>query len=203
LITRLPERGQHRSALDLGCGSGAFLGRLSAVGYDVLHGVDADLSQATVAGVRYHQAGLQDADLGLADLRFGLVTAIEVVEHLTNLDRFLTHVRDHLADGGAFLMTTPNVHSLTSRIRFALLDRLAQFDDRGDPTHVTPIVLTCLARALASKGLVIRRTWTYPERHGGLASRRTTAALARLGRLLLPDPLPGDVLCLEIRRAHT
>ena len=115
--------------LDLGCGSGAWLARLGRHGFTDLRGVDNGSMVPMEAGNGYicSQADLDNPDLGLGDAKFGLITAIEVLEHMENPGHLLGHVRRHLAADGYFLLTTPNVHSVRARVRFAVSGKARGF----------------------------------------------------------------------------
>ena len=206
LTRRIPDLSADTPILDLGCGSGAWLSRLASLGFTNLHGVDnrSFVSLPISGAVKYASADIDKAaDLGLGEGRFGLITAIEVLEHLENPGHFLSHVSRHLADDGYFLMTTPNVHSLRARVRFAVSGKLAQFDRthvEAEPTHIYPVFITCLERLLLRYGLEIAQRWTYPLRAGSgsrFGARLVTMACA----WLFPDQYPGDILCILIQRA--
>lgn len=198
LFHRLPQVDKTAGVLDIGCGTGAWLQRLANAGYSSLHGIDLDTRHFQAAGATCSHANLDSDDLGLGQRRFGLITAIELVEHLECPGRLFQHVSKHLEPGGTFLMTTPNVHSLLARLRFFVTGELQQFDRYGDPTHINPIYLPCLERTLARHGLFLENRSTYPPRAGGLNSKWTSVFAARLARAFADDPLPGDILCVTI-----
>jgi SAM-dependent methyltransferase len=183
--------------LDLGCGTGAWIERLADEGFSDLTGVDADGAQFGATRARLLVADLNRDDLNIPSAHFGLITAIEVLEHLENPGHFFGLIKRHLAPDGTCLLTTPNVHSLNCRLRFFLTGRLPAFDDKGEPTHINPVVLTCLERVLVGHGLEIRIRWTHPERSTTTFSREVRLASAA-ARLVVRDPLPGDTLCLQI-----
>jgi len=183
--------------LDLGCGSGAWLARLSRLGFTQLHGVDAGAAPG-VAGIHFERRNLDHENPDLGE-RFGLITAIEVIEHLENTGRLLAFVARHLRNDGVALITTPNVHSLTCRCRLLLTGRLASFDAKGDPTHIAPQFLPCFEKTASRHGLAIADAWSYPPR-GSLIFGRAVRMLAAVLRTGIADPLPGDTLCLRIRR---
>jgi hypothetical protein len=60
------------------------------------------------------------------------------------------------------VFTTPNLHSAQAKLLFALGDRLKQFDAKGDPTHITPIVLFPFTRLLNRHGLTVLESWGFP-----------------------------------------
>lgn len=200
LVRHLPPLDKDGAVLDVGCGTGAWLERLRRHGFHNLYGIDADLSQVGSAGAKVFQMDLDKDDLHLGGLQFHLITAIEVIEHIENTGRLLGLVESHLADDGVFLLTTPNIHSLHSRLRFLLKGELQFFDDKADRTHIKPFVLTGLRRMLAKHALGIRQSWSFPERGGSIASRRSLRLVSRVFGWVLPNPMPGDILCLLIER---
>lgn len=200
LSMSLPAINYDSPILDLGCGTGAWLGRLANMGYKNIHGVDQDISQFGCAASSHSQANFDQDDLGIGDSKFKLITAIELIEHLENPGRFFAHVRNCLASDGYFLLTTPNIHSALSRFRFMIKGDFYHFDRHGDPTHIYPIYLTAIRRILDRHGLLIVRQWTYPLKHAGSGSRWHTRCAGRIFSLLLPDYLPGDILCLLIKK---
>jgi len=183
--------------LDLGCGSGAWLARLRSRGYEDLWGIDAG-AQPQVKGLSFIQANL-DYDRPRIEKRFGLITLIEVIEHLENPGAALRLISEHLSNDGVALITSPNIHSLRSRLKFMLTGQLASFDEKGDPTHITPVLLSGICKVAAHFGLTIERCWTYPLRKSLIFGAPIRSAAAML-RLVAPDPLPGDTLCLRLNR---
>jgi 2-polyprenyl-3-methyl-5-hydroxy-6-metoxy-1,4-benzoquinol methylase len=189
--------------LDIGSGTGAWLDRLAAFGFRSLHGVDRDIDQFATKRATYSEANLDTApDLGLGDRKFGLVTAIEVIEHLENPGRLFFHVARHLSDDGLFIMTTPNIHSVLCRFRFLLTGKLKQFDSKGDPTHIYPVLLTSLHKVLPRYRLAIIDKWPYPANGGSITSRPIVKVAAGVLGRILPNDDPGDVLCLLVQKDH-
>ncbi|MDX2097117.1 MAG: class I SAM-dependent methyltransferase [Leptolyngbyaceae cyanobacterium bins.59] len=199
LIPSLPVLPFDAPILDIGCGTGAWLERLATQGFTHLHGIDQDVAQFQTRKATCSQANLDFDDLGLGDRPFQLITAIEVLEHLENPGRLFYHVQKSLAPDGWLLITTPNIHSIDCRMRFLLTGRLKSFDEKGDPTHIYPVLLNALDRVLPRYSLEIARRWGFPE-NGSLISRPSTILLAAILKRFLPDPTPGDTLCLLIRK---
>jgi len=208
-VLQLSEVDHETSVLDIGCGSGAWLARLARQGFKRLHGVDNQsfttfpLAEEARASFSCSHADLNnDPDLGLGSARFGLITAIEVIEHMHNPGRFLGHAARHLDDNGYFLITTPNLHSVRARIRFALTGKLQGFDPTDAPaelTHLYPVFLTCLDRLLARYQLETVERWTFPPRKGA-ETRLTRRLAADVLEMMLPNQYPGDILCVLVRR---
>jgi hypothetical protein len=143
---------------------------------------------------------LDTGDLDLGDKKFGLITAIEVIEHLENPGWFFSSVAKYLEDDGYFIMTTPNIHSVLCRFRFLLTGKLKQFDEKGDPTHIYPVLLTALERVLRRYQMGIVKKWSYPADGGSITSRPVLKIAAAILGAILPNPDPGDVLCLLIQK---
>ncbi len=203
LIARLPALDPMTRVLDLGCGEGAWLARLRDKGFAHLIGVDRDRAPDPLPGVEIYHIDLETVELAdpLAPSAFDLITSIEVIEHIANLGRFLTLLAGVLAPRGRILLTTPNTASLMTRLRLCATGRLRQFDQHGDQTHVTPIFLDPFRRLLLRHGLAITELWTYPEGAAIHGSRRLSRLTASLLGLLLPDPYPGDILCLWLKHS--
>jgi SAM-dependent methyltransferase len=198
LMAHLPALPRDAQILDIGCGSGAWLDRLAGAGFSNLHGIDQDIEQFRCQRATCSRANLDHDNLSLGARRFDLITAIELVEHLENPGRLYKHIGDHLAPGGFALVTTPNIHSLVSRLRHLLTGRLGQFDDKGDPTHLAPVLLLGLERILPRYGLKIVKRWGHPER-GSVAYRKPLVFAATILGRFLSDELPGDGMCVLIQ----
>lgn len=181
--------------LDLGCGSGAWLNRLHDIGFNDLTG--ADMNPPNLSFAKVMRANLDTGPLAI-EKRFGLITSIEVIEHLENVGALLATIANGLDPQGRAIVTTPNIHSLRSRVRFMLTGKLPSFDEKGEPTHIAPIWLPALRKIAARYGLEITDACTYPERDT-LTFGKPVRAVAAIARLVAPDDLPGDSLCIELR----
>jgi 2-polyprenyl-3-methyl-5-hydroxy-6-metoxy-1,4-benzoquinol methylase len=126
-------------ALDLGAGEGAFSQRLIDEGFQV------NAAEFEVGRFRA-DAPCQNIDLNM-DFRqkwgeaFDLVVAIEILEHLHNPRHFIANCLGLLKNDGHLLVTSPNVESWLSRIRFLRDGRFLWFDesDYYSYGHLTPI----------------------------------------------------------------
>lgn len=200
---QLLETKPHAAILDLGCGTGALLHRLKALGYSNLTGIDI-APPADVAGISFHSADLDDPRLPLPSGSIELVTAIEIVEHLENLGAVLRELRRVLATGGQMLITTPNLHSVEARVRMLATGRLKQFDEIGDPTHISPIYLFPFTRLLARHGFAVTSHWGFPQGGHSPTSRPSLRLLASLAKAMgLQGSPAGDQLCLLVKPCDT
>jgi SAM-dependent methyltransferase len=193
-----PTLGLESPILDLGCGSGAWLHRLHSRGFQNLTGTDIDASQVRAGIGEIFQVDLDAAFWALPKRRYTLITAIEVIEHLSNIGTFLENVAQLLSEDGVVLITTPNIHSIQARLRFLITGETGQFGVRGDQTHLFPVIIGTFPRLLARYGFELERAWGYPDNGSTLTSRALVNRVARVMRLWLPEPIPGDTLGMSI-----
>jgi len=137
-------------------------GRLSQVGGDPAESLvacDLDTSGFAVPGLTCCHVTWAGT-LPWPDGHFDVVYSIEVIEHLENPYAFAREVLRVLVPGGRLVITTPNIHNMTSRVRTLLCGYPTMFGivtfkkgDEGDWLgHVTPIVWTTLYACLHRAG---------------------------------------------------
>ncbi|WP_446217981.1 methyltransferase domain-containing protein [Micromonospora sp. IBHARD004] len=106
-----------RRLLDIGCGDGTYTMRLAGA-FEQIEAIDIQrdrlelfrerLATDPAAADKIAVRELSVSELDYPDRSFDLVTAIEVVEHVDDLDRALRQVHRVLTPGGRFALTTPN-----------------------------------------------------------------------------------------------
>src|SRR3954454_24353372 len=107
--SRTPLEG--KTALDVGCGAGLLAEPLARLGAK-LTGIDA--SPEVIAVAREHAAAMRlEIDYRVGDVQelqgqFDLVTAMEVIEHVTAPAAFVKALAARLAADGLLVMSTPN-----------------------------------------------------------------------------------------------
>jgi 2-polyprenyl-3-methyl-5-hydroxy-6-metoxy-1,4-benzoquinol methylase len=209
LTVVLPAVGVRRGAkaVDLGCGSGAFVQRLLTYGCDAM-GVDYIPPAVEADEIARHQrfeasAPFVSLDFNRADAadilgrgQFDVVTAIEVIEHLENPTAFLRTVAGLLKPTGVAVVTTPNVDCMPARVKFLLRGSLRMIDDGLDPTHITPIFVSLLRQHyVARAGLILKEQRFYPTSGWNyVASARSAFAYRAIAALLPGGPEKyGDI----------
>jgi 2-polyprenyl-3-methyl-5-hydroxy-6-metoxy-1,4-benzoquinol methylase len=122
LLGRLPfsNRGGV-SALDVGCGVGEFMSILQAVGFQT-EGIDGSREQMDAVcsrGLRGRVGNLEEA-LPYPKESFGLVTCLELIEHIARAEALLSEIHRILLPGGCLLISTPNFSFINNRIHYLL-----------------------------------------------------------------------------------
>jgi 2-polyprenyl-6-hydroxyphenyl methylase/3-demethylubiquinone-9 3-methyltransferase len=147
-----------KRALDVGCGAGLLCEPLARLGAEVT-GVDAAEENVEAAREHAKASGLaieyrwgDIAQLALAD--FDLVSAMEVIEHVSDKRAFLAALAERLKQGGLMILSTPN---RTVRSRLLLVEVSERLGSIPQGTHhwgdfVTPDELRDL---LAEAGLAM------------------------------------------------
>ncbi len=222
-VTDLPERattGQHAwllkqvlalrginansRVLDIGCGSGAWLRRLHDAGLSDLTGIDLRPGPNAVKYGRIVIGDIADTDGDVAlGGPFDLVTVIEVIEHVRDPELLISFAAQRMKSDGWIIVTTPNIYSLRARLRFLINRKLIWFEQpaNSEPDHTHPLVLESYSRNIFGRlGLTIERICSYPE-NGSDGTRWALRLATRAIATVIADPLPGDSLCLMLRRA--
>jgi SAM-dependent methyltransferase len=200
LINEILLRSTTTNVLDLGCGEGAWMQRLQSCGFGELVGIDWSADGRVSGNLTIRRGDIESDDLGLGNATFGLVSIIEVIEHMGNAGKLLSHASRHLADDGLVLLTTPNIHSLIQRLKFLITGRFTHFDHGSDPTHYQPLLLEAWRRMLPRYGLEVATVWTYPNSNRLDGIHQGWRYLAAMLQPLLRNELPGEVLCILLRR---
>ncbi len=100
--------------LDVGCGGGLLCEPLKRLGADIV-GVDAGQKNIAVAKIHAEKSGLeidyrnQDVEeLAKTDEKFDVVLAMEVIEHVADIEKFLVATKNCLKSGGLLFVATLN-----------------------------------------------------------------------------------------------
>jgi SAM-dependent methyltransferase len=159
-------------AIDLGAGSGLLALRMKALGWEVM-GADKNAS-GFGAELPFQEVDLNDAGFSkqLGEGQFSMVTAVEVIEHVEAPLSLLRNARRLLKPGGVAVITTPNVDSISARVKFLLTGKIRMMDETSEPTHISPVFWDLFQRQfLPIAGLKVREHHLHPA-NGYLGTRR-------------------------------
>jgi SAM-dependent methyltransferase len=131
---------QSATVLDFGCGEGAFSQRLIDAGM-IVDGVDINTSQTKAAHRKRYELDLNTADVSkLVDQKYDVVVAMEILEHIHNPWKYLNDCKSVLKDGGIIILSTPNISSFPSRLRFFMRGTLIAYEKTDlIHGHITPL----------------------------------------------------------------
>jgi len=146
-----------RRILEIGCGEGLFSEKIT--GAEERWGVEPNEAAASAAKGRLTRVInklFDEAKPDLPEQYFDLVICNDVIEHMTNHDKFLNEIKNYIAPGGVIVGSIPNVryHKNLFNVLFA---KDWEYTDSGilDRTHFRFFTEKSLRRSLSSAGFVI------------------------------------------------
>ena len=210
--------------LDAPSGEGAFALQMLELGHEVICG--------DIAPARFRLSGVECRQLDLNHVwpyetnSFDCVVSIEAVEHLENPWHLVREAGRVLKPGGTFILTTPNVLSMRSRLSYLLygypnyfhymVERDLRTNQEQRLDHINPVGFLELRHILARCGfgveqvvanrLLKRRSlvfsllrWIMSSR--GLSQVREDQAKAAVRGTLLSEPLLfGEILIVKAKK---
>lgn len=152
----IPEIHKEKNWLDLGCHQGQFVSLLIDKYNIKVTGIDdwnESLAKSNFFGqiqetssCRYFQRNLEiNFDI---DEKFDFISALEVVEHMIDTDKFLYNCWLHLNEGGHLILSTPNINSLRNRTIVPLGKYPTQMEYKNIIHHVRLYNVPCLKKHL-------------------------------------------------------
>lgn len=144
-------------ALDIGAGEGAFSRRLMDHGFKVT-AIELE-PERFQAGAKCLTLDLNREFHSALGQRFGLIVAMEIAEHLRDPRHLLEQCLAVLEPNGYLVMSSPNVESWLSRLRFLREGRFLWFDESAYHSvgHITPILTWQVAQICGEKNAELVR----------------------------------------------
>lgn len=188
--------------LELGCGDGRLLQELSR-DFEVT-GIDISEHAIARARERVPRAMLRVGDIAVCptEVRYDIVLALNVLEHLPDPEAVMLRVHEMLSEGGEFVFAVPNKHGLIGRALVGLMNLL-------DRTHISTYArdrwLELAAELKFREIRVLNATWFGPT-EAGLAKYLAPiliVVLYRQPKPVFPDDLtPGDEIDVAMALAR-
>lgn len=138
-------------ALDIGAGAGELTRLLLPISRRVIM-LDFYAPRTLPDGATFIQSDL-NREWPLEDDSVDFAFAIEVIEHVENPRHFVREVSRVLRPGGFGFLSTPNNHSLASKLTFLFRDQHRMFQDPSYPGHITALLQSDLLRVLTECAL--------------------------------------------------
>ena len=153
-----------KSLLDIGCGSGTFLGEAIKNNLQV-SGIDMSLTLVKYLKSRFRYE-IYHGDIITSKIghKYDIVTLNQVIEHFSRPRILIKRCNTLLNNGGLIYIATPNIASIVSKIR------KEKFDYVIPPEHLSYFNKKTLYNLLTSEGFKILEfgTWSYPVDLAGL-----------------------------------
>lgn len=108
-IKLINKYGKKGAILDIGCGTGHFLNACKQDGWGI-YGVEPDNSAKEIAREKTNTVIKQDVN-ELTDKKFDVITLWHVLEHISNLNEFITSISERLTKNGVIIVAVPNHRS--------------------------------------------------------------------------------------------
>jgi len=135
LLRLVPENGNGRRLLDVGCADG-YLSRLFAERGFSVTAIDAPGPRRAITdGIRYLEADL-DSGLPMSEGRFDFVVCADILEHLRDPDSFIRQIRSRIAEGGKLIASLPNSGNIYFRLNVLFGRFPAHESGLFDRTHL-------------------------------------------------------------------
>jgi 2-polyprenyl-3-methyl-5-hydroxy-6-metoxy-1,4-benzoquinol methylase len=144
---------------DLGCHHGQFLQLIGDVYGCKLVGMDDWDLKAAMPFVQFQYFAGDLADSKWADAispgKIKFLSALEVIEHMIDTDKFLETIYNKLENGGYVIFSTPNINSLRNRIMVPLGKYPVPLEYRNIIHHVRLFNVPVIRKFLAEKKFIV------------------------------------------------
>jgi 2-polyprenyl-3-methyl-5-hydroxy-6-metoxy-1,4-benzoquinol methylase len=212
IVKRVPpaERASVR-VLDVGAGAGALTQRILDLGFTHVTAWDLDPSHLTDLPTAAVEAVDLNEDFGARAAgsgTFGIVLAVEIIEHIENPYHFARQLKQLLAPDGFAVISTPNIESAASRIAFLRTGCPRWFGDYCYEYmgHISALTLFQLSKALERAGLqIVEKSSNLQDgmivRDPGPLSTYRAALTAALLYPLMQGSRDGDIHIVAVQHA--
>jgi len=101
--------------LDIGCGDGKFVEFANMNGFNAI-GYDINPERIKISKDFNNENTFDKLPNKFKNKKYDIITAWDVIEHVTNLTEFLEYIKDYLKDDGTLVLLTLNVDSYFYKI---------------------------------------------------------------------------------------
>ena len=152
---------QNLSLLDVGCGGGLIAEPMARLGFATT-GVDAGLENIKTAALHAQQSALSidyrcnsAEELAAESAQFDVVLALEIIEHVSNLDLFYDALVKLVKPGGLLILSTLNRTPKSYALGIIGAEMILRWVPRGTHRWEKFIKPSEMAAALSARGLQI------------------------------------------------
>ncbi|OCW58312.1 bifunctional 2-polyprenyl-6-hydroxyphenol methylase/3-demethylubiquinol 3-O-methyltransferase UbiG [Hoeflea olei] len=154
--------------LDIGCGGGLLCEPMARMGAEVL-GADASRTNIEVASIHARQSGVDvtyeavtSEELAARGEKFDVVLNMEVVEHVSDVDLFLSSCADMVKPGGLMFVATINRTLKAMALAIVGAEYVLRWLPRGTHQYERLVRPEEIERPLSASGMsIIHRTGVF------------------------------------------
>lgn len=196
----LREVGRGRRVLDLGC-LGGQISKLIKDQNNEVYGIEVNAKAAARAVDRGIRVKVFDLNEGIPfeDGFFDVVNAGEIIEHIYDTKFLFEEIHRVLKPNGLLLASTPNLNSLSNRIRVlrgGYLSLMGAFPDDHFGEHIRVFNEQKLRELCQHTGFRVVDVMGIPTLEGGSLAYRLLRPLVRVA------PQFGELLIIKARRSE-
>jgi SAM-dependent methyltransferase len=140
--------------LDVGCGAGTLMRAARGRGWEVVGTEVAERAAAAVEADGFDVRLGELDQLDLPEAGFDVVSMVEVLEHVEDIDGFLNAGAEKLRPGGVLYLTTPHARGISSRLLGASWSIVCP------PEHLQLFSVAGLREVIHRTGFAVRRVRT-------------------------------------------
>lgn len=173
--------GTNKIVLDLGCYDGRDSKKFIDQG-NTVHGIEVlqkPAKKAEKLGIKVKNIDIEKQSWEYKPNTFDVVICGDIIEHVIDVDTFLTNIKDVLKSGGEVYISTPNLASIGRRLLLLLgknpfievsnIDKVNGFPAVG---HVRYFTKTSLTRLLNHHGFEVVKVTSDNINLGGFSSAK-------------------------------
>jgi len=158
-IYEIIKNNQYESHLDIGCGTGALIKRLKG-NVKKSFGTDINKKEFKLKGVDFEKADL-NKKFPFKNEKFDLITAVEIIEHVENQFSFIREAAVRLNKKGKFILTSPNIYNIWSKLFFLFKNRFINFLEKDLKEHINPVIDNILLHTVKQNKLkLIKKSYS-------------------------------------------
>lgn len=159
-----------------------------------VYGLDLDMGPEYEHNLHYLKASAESFDF---PVKFDVVFAADLIEHLSNAGLFLDSSRRNLAKEGRLILTTPNCYSL-----FSMTEKITKYEPTVNKDHTCYFNIKTLSQLLDKNGWRVESShyvYTLGEYHAESWKKKFLNGLYKLLSFFTPKFVETIVIVAKVK----